>query len=292
MASAPAMAAQLDRALGLMLAIVIVMAAATYTRFYFVSWLGERVTADLRRDVFDHLLRLPPEFFELTRTGEVISRLTNDTTMLQTVIGSSASMAVRNLLLLVGGLVMLALTSAKLTLLVLLGVPLVVPPIVLFGRRVRTPVPGQPGSPRRCRRVSRRGAARDPHRPGLRSRSGGPPALRRARRGCVRDGAAAGTAARVADRRRHLPRLRRGRRDPVDRRSRRRVGSHYRRPAVGVRVLCGDRRELGRHAERGVRRCATRRRRERAAVRAAGGRAGDPRAGQCRRRCRRPRAER
>ncbi len=129
---------QLDRALGLMLAIVIVMAAATYTRFYFVSWLGERVTADLRRDVFDHLLRLPPEFFELTRTGEVISRLTNDTTMLQTVIGSSASMAVRNLLLLAGGLVMLAVTSAKLTLLVLLGVPLVVPPIILFGRRVRS----------------------------------------------------------------------------------------------------------------------------------------------------------
>ena len=129
---------QLDRALGLMLAIVIVMAAATYTRFYFVSWLGERVTADLRRDVFDHLLRLPPEFFELTRTGEVISRLTNDTTMLQTVIGSSASMAVRNLLLLIGGLVMLAITSAKLTLLVLLGVPLVVPPIILFGRRVRS----------------------------------------------------------------------------------------------------------------------------------------------------------
>ena len=129
--------AQLDRALAAMLAIVVVMALATYTRFYFVSWLGERVTADLRRDVFDHLLRLPPEFFELTRTGEVISRLTNDTTMLQTVIGSSASMAVRNLLLLTGGLVMLAITSTKLTLLVLLGVPLVVPPIILFGRRVR-----------------------------------------------------------------------------------------------------------------------------------------------------------
>jgi ATP-binding cassette subfamily B protein len=127
----------LDRGLTAMLAIVVVMAAATYTRFYYVSWLGERVIADLRRKVFDHLLTLPPEFFEVTRTGEVISRLTNDTTMLETVIGSSASMAIRNLLLLVGGLVMLALTSAKLTLLVLLGVPLVVPPIVLFGRRVR-----------------------------------------------------------------------------------------------------------------------------------------------------------
>ena len=130
-------AAELDRMLGLMLGVVVVLAAATYTRFYYVSWLGERITADLRRAVFDHLLRLPPGFFEITRTGEVISRLTNDTTMLETVIGSSASMAIRNVLLLIGGLVMLALTSLKLTLLVLAGVPLVIAPIVLFGRRVR-----------------------------------------------------------------------------------------------------------------------------------------------------------
>ena len=130
-------ATELDRALSLLGGVIVIMAAATYARFYFVSWLGERVTADLRRAVFDHLLRLPPTFFEVTRTGEVISRLTNDTTMLETVIGSSLSMAVRNLLLLVGGLVMLALTSAKLTLLVLAGVPLVVTPIILFGRRVR-----------------------------------------------------------------------------------------------------------------------------------------------------------
>ncbi len=130
-------AAALDRALVLMLSVVVVMAVATYVRFYFVSWLGERVTADLRRDVFAHLLRLPPGFFEMIRTGDVISRLINDTAMLDTVIGSSASMAVRNLLLLVGGFVMLALTSGKLTLLVLLGVPAVVMPIILFGRRVR-----------------------------------------------------------------------------------------------------------------------------------------------------------
>ncbi len=129
--------AALDRSLALMLAVIVVMAVATFTRFYFVSWLGERVTADLRRAVFDHLLVLPPSYFEVTRTGEVISRLTNDTSMLEQVIGSSASMAVRNFLLLVGGLVMLALTSAKLTLLVLAGVPLVVAPIILFGRRVR-----------------------------------------------------------------------------------------------------------------------------------------------------------
>ncbi len=89
-------AAELDRTLALMLAVIVVLALATYTRFYFVSWLGERVTADLRRAVFDHLLALPPGYFEIMRTGEVISRLTNDTTMLETVIGSSASMAMRN----------------------------------------------------------------------------------------------------------------------------------------------------------------------------------------------------
>src|SRR6476659_10047180 len=130
-------AGELDRMLGLMLAVIVVMAAATYMRFYHVSWLGERVTADLRRAVFDHLLDLPPAFFDATRTGEVISRLINDTTMLETVIGSSASMAIRNVLLMIGGIVMLTLTSPKLTLLVLAGVPLVVVPIILFGRRVR-----------------------------------------------------------------------------------------------------------------------------------------------------------
>ncbi len=130
-------AEELDRALALLAVVIVVMAAATYTRFYYVSWLGERVSADLRRTVFDHLLRLPPAFFEVTRTGEVMSRLTNDTTMLETVIGSSLSMAIRNVLLLIGGIAMLALTSAKLTLLVLAGVPLVVAPIILFGRRVR-----------------------------------------------------------------------------------------------------------------------------------------------------------
>ena len=128
---------ELDRTLAFMLGVIVVMAFATYARFYFVSWIGERVTADLRRAVFDHLLRLPPGYFEVMRTGEVISRLTNDTTMLETVIGSSASMAIRNALLMIGGLVMLALTSAKLTLLVLVGVPVVLVPIIFFGRRVR-----------------------------------------------------------------------------------------------------------------------------------------------------------
>jgi ATP-binding cassette subfamily B protein len=129
--------AWLDRALLMMFGIIALLAAATYTRFYNVSWLGERVTADLRRRVFDHLLTLPPSYFEAGRTGAVISRLTSDTTLIENAVGSSLSIALRNLLILIGGLVMLFTTNLKLTLLVLGGVPLVVAPIVLFGRRVR-----------------------------------------------------------------------------------------------------------------------------------------------------------
>jgi ATP-binding cassette subfamily B protein len=129
--------ASLDRALVGLLAVVAVLSVATFTRFYSVSWLGERITADLRRAVFSRILDMPPGFFETTRTGEVISRLTNDTALLEVVIGSSASFAVRNLLITTGSLVMLIITSPKLTALVVLGVPLVVVPILLFGRRVR-----------------------------------------------------------------------------------------------------------------------------------------------------------
>ena len=127
----------LDRTLLAMFATIALLAAATYVRFYNVSWLGERVTADLRRRVFDHLLSLPPSWFEAGRTGEVISRLTSDTTQIENVIGSGLSIALRNALLLVGGLAMLFTTSLKLTLLTLAGVPLVIVPIILFGRRVR-----------------------------------------------------------------------------------------------------------------------------------------------------------
>ena len=128
----------LDSALGALLVVIVTMAIATYTRFYFVSWIGERVTADIRRAVFGHLLDLSPGFFEVTRTGEVISRLINDTSLLEVVIGSSASFALRNTLIMLGSLVMLLVTSPKLTALVVLGVPLVIAPILLYGRRVRT----------------------------------------------------------------------------------------------------------------------------------------------------------
>lgn len=130
-------AALLDQALFGMLIVIGVMATATFIRFYYVSWIGERVTADIRRAVFSHLLDLSPGFYEVTRTGEVISRLTSDTTVLESAIGSSISMALRNALNMLGALVMLLVTSPKLTGLVLLGVPLVLGPIILFGRRVR-----------------------------------------------------------------------------------------------------------------------------------------------------------
>ncbi|MGE4221354.1 MAG: ABC transporter transmembrane domain-containing protein [Alphaproteobacteria bacterium] len=129
--------ALLDRALVVLLCVVAVLAVATYARFSLVSRLGERVVADIRRDVFGHVLRLSPGFFEVTRTGEVLSRLTTDTTLLQIVVGSSVSVALRNFLLFVGGAAMLAVTSPKLTGLVFLFVPLVVAPIVLLGRVVR-----------------------------------------------------------------------------------------------------------------------------------------------------------
>ncbi len=129
--------AMLNRTVGVLAAIIVVMAASTYSRFSLVSWIGERVVADLRIAVFDRIVSLSPAYFETTKTGEVLSRLTTDTTLLQTVIGSSVSMALRNALILVGGLIMLAETSAKLAGLVLIVVPVVVVPILFFGRRVR-----------------------------------------------------------------------------------------------------------------------------------------------------------
>jgi ATP-binding cassette subfamily B protein len=115
-----------------------VLGLSSATRFYFVTWLGERVTADIRRAVFDNVLGLTPAFFEITRTGEVLSRLTADTTLVQTVIGSSASVALRNMVTLSGGLVLMFFTSLKLTLLILGAVLAIMVPLILFGRWVRT----------------------------------------------------------------------------------------------------------------------------------------------------------
>ena len=114
-----------------------VLGVATAARFYMVSWLGERVTADIRSAVYRHVVHQSPEFFETTQTGEVLSRLTTDTTLIQAVVGTSISLALRNTLLFLGGLVMLFVTSAKLTAIILALLVAVILPIVLFGRRVR-----------------------------------------------------------------------------------------------------------------------------------------------------------
>jgi len=115
----------------------VVLAIATALRFYFVSWLGERVTADLRTAIYSHILRMSPQFFETTQTGEVLSRLTTDTTLIQTVVGTSLSMGLRNAFMLVGGISMLIVTSSVLAGYILLTLILVIVPILLFGRRVR-----------------------------------------------------------------------------------------------------------------------------------------------------------
>ncbi len=129
--------ALLDAALAAMVGIAALLASATFVRFYLMMSLGERVVTDLRRAVFGHILSLEPGYFEATRTGEVISRLTNDTTLLQQVIGYGLSMFVRNLLMMVGAAVMMFVVSWKLAAFVLLGVPATLVPILLLGRRVR-----------------------------------------------------------------------------------------------------------------------------------------------------------
>ena len=114
-----------------------VLGVSTAGRFYMVSWLGERVTADLRNAVYSHVLTQSPQFFETTQTGEVLSRITTDTTLIQTLVGTSISMALRNALLFGGGMVMLFVSSIKLTSIIVIMLALVVLPIVWFGRRVR-----------------------------------------------------------------------------------------------------------------------------------------------------------
>jgi ATP-binding cassette, subfamily B, bacterial len=127
----------IDRYFLALFVVSLVLAAATALRFYLVSWLGERVTADLRQAVYEHILGMSPQFFETTQTGEVLSRLTADTTLIQTVVGTSLSMGLRNFFLLTGGVAMLAVTSPVLSGYIMATLVVVVAPIVIFGRRVR-----------------------------------------------------------------------------------------------------------------------------------------------------------
>jgi ATP-binding cassette, subfamily B, bacterial len=122
---------------GMVIVIGLILAIASAARFYYVNWLGERVVADLRSDIFRHIASLGPAFFEKTHSGEVMSRLTADTTQIKAVAGTSLSQALRSLIMLVGALVMMFVTSAHLSLLVLLAIPAIVVPLIAFGRWVR-----------------------------------------------------------------------------------------------------------------------------------------------------------
>lgn len=130
-------AQQLTESIGLFVILVVLLTIGTYARFYLVSWVGERVSADLRSAVFRRLVYLHPGFFEANLPTEIQSRITTDTTLLQSVIGSSVSIALRNALMFIGGVALLVASNPRLALLVLASAPVVVAPIVLFGRRVR-----------------------------------------------------------------------------------------------------------------------------------------------------------
>jgi ATP-binding cassette subfamily B protein len=128
----------LNQSIGLFLLLVLGLAVGTFVRFYLVSWIGERCVADIRRQVFNHLIYLHPGFYEDNRSSEIQSRLTADTTLLQSVIGSSLSLFLRNALMVIGGIVLLFITNPKLTSIVVIALPLVLAPILIFGRRVRS----------------------------------------------------------------------------------------------------------------------------------------------------------
>ncbi len=130
-------AEQLKSALFVLIGLICLLAIGTFSRFYLMSWLGERVTADIRKAVFRKVVVLNPSYFEENRSGEITSRLTTDTTLLQSIVGSSFSMALRSSLTLLGGLIMLLVTNVKLTLIVIGCVPIVLIPMFIFGRRVR-----------------------------------------------------------------------------------------------------------------------------------------------------------
>lgn len=129
--------AVLTQALWIVLAVIVIGSVSTYVRFYLMVWLGERVSADIRKDLFNHLVTLSPGFYAQSRTGEIISRFTADTTLLQSVVGTGVSMALRSTVMFIGALVLMGFTSLKLTLFVFVAVPFILAPIRLLGAKVR-----------------------------------------------------------------------------------------------------------------------------------------------------------
>ena len=133
----PESIARINSYFSVMILVVVVLALASASRYYLVMTIGERIVADLRRDVFAHLISLSPSFFDSARSGELISRLTADTTQIKSAVGASVSIALRNLLMFVGATAMMVITSPRLSGFVLLAIPVIVLPLVAFGRWVR-----------------------------------------------------------------------------------------------------------------------------------------------------------
>ena len=228
----------IDKYFATLAGIGLILALSSAARFYAVNWLGERVVADIRRDVFAHLTELSPAFFEVSHSGEMMSRLTADTTQVKAVASTAISQTLRNILLLVGSAVMMIVTSPKLSLAVLIAIPIIVLPLVAYGRSVR----------------KRSREAQDTLRAsfGLREREPGPGQVMQAftheKAAAARFGSAVERVLRGrqfpdqgaggADRHHHLPRLRERRRRLVVWRSGGAVGDHDRRQAVAVRALC------------------------------------------------------
>ena len=194
----------LNNALIFLLMLGVIIAAGSYVRFYLMTWLGERVVADIRNAVFKRIIKLDQSFFEVTRLGEILSRLTTDTTLLQTVVGSSMSMALRNIIMMVGGLAMMVATNAKLALLALILVPLVVGPVLIIGRRLRKLSRETQDRRRGCWRVRRRKPERHHDAAGIHTRKSRYPTLFRGSFRRVRHRAYTRPGAQLAERHRDI----------------------------------------------------------------------------------------
>ena len=165
--------AMINSYFGVMVALVAVLAGASAARFYLVMTIGERIVADLRRDVFAHLVSLSPSFFDSARSGELVSRLTADGGQIKSAVGASASVLLRNSMLFIGATVMMVITSPRLSGFVLLAIPVIVIPLVAFGRWVRRLTRQRAGQARRCRRLCRRTGRVDQDGAGLYQRADG-----------------------------------------------------------------------------------------------------------------------
>ena len=282
----------IDSYFAVMIAVAGVLAVASAVRYYLVITLGERIVADLRSNVFNHLTSLSVSYFDQTKTGEILSRLTADTTQIKSAVGSSVSIALRNIVLFVGATTMMVITSPRLSLFVLIAIPVIVLPLYGFGRAIRrrgraaqdtladaSAYAGELlGGVRTLQAFTNEKLARSRFARGGRTRLRGRQERDRRPRG--------------ADRDRDLPGVRQRRPGAVGRRAGRHRRRHHARTAVAVRPLCGVRGKRPRPALRSVGRAFAGVGRRRAAVRDHEREAGRSSRRSGRSRCRSPRAAR